>query len=268
VEVGREHAHHGGRRAVHLHRAPHHAAVAAEGAAPERVPEQRHARRPHRVLAGGEASPRDRRHAEHVEEVGGDLGRGEHHRPVAVGEGGAGRVVAGDRGEGAAPAAEVEEVGVRRLHAPRAGRLRRAVPEVHEPLRLGEGEGAEERGVDDAEHRRVGADAERDRRDHGRGEARPREEPARGVSQVAPERGEGPVAPVAAREESDHPSTRWESSDGQRPRAEGLNGPRARLPLVRCGAEIASRARKHGHLALRRSRRDTARENCIKRKKR
>src|SRR4029079_17440086 len=61
------------------------------------------------------------------------------------------------------------------------------VPEEHEALRVGKGQRPQQRGVDHAENSRVGADAERERQDGHRGEARRLRQPAQRIDHVLSE---------------------------------------------------------------------------------
>ena len=76
---------------------------------------------------------------------------------------------------------------------------RRALPQHDEPVWMGERKGPEECGVHQAEHRAVGADAEREDDDCDNGETGRAPQRSRGVAEVAPDRHAALDGPRAAR---------------------------------------------------------------------
>ena len=73
--------------------------------------------------------------------------------------------------------------------------LRRLVEEPHEPIGLVERQRPQQHRVDDAEDGGVGADAEREDRDHGDGERRRAEQDPEGVAEVGKQRAHDGVTP-------------------------------------------------------------------------
>ena len=159
--AGRQHADHLVRHAIEYQRPAHDARVLAESARPEPMREDGHVR----VLRGlvlvrPEQPARGRRHAESAEEPGIDpnclelLGIA-HAGQVDVAELHRAKIL-----ESADHLARVPEVGVR----PRGlvdPALRERHPDLHQPIGVGERERFEQDRVDDAEDRRVRANAER-----------------------------------------------------------------------------------------------------------
>ena len=91
----------------------------------------------------------------------------------------------GDRRQGLLLLAPVQEIERRHAVVRETGS---ALPEHDEAIGLGEGEGPDERGVHQAEHRAVGADAGGEHDDGDGGETRGAAERARGIAEVAPDR--------------------------------------------------------------------------------
>ena len=80
---------------------------------------------------------------------------------------------------------------------------------IDEPVGRLEGEGLEENAVDETEDRRVGADADRQRRDDGQREARAPAQESDGVAEV-PEHARPPqLTAVSCRSSTTLPSKRW-----------------------------------------------------------
>ncbi len=141
------------------------------------------------ILILSETAAQSGLHSQQREEIGRDAGRQEPFGfPIA------GEVVVGN----AAQDGDVLEHRVLRLQVAMVGRrhrqpvkLRRLSPERHEPLRLRERQRAQHDGIDDAENRRRGADAEREREhSHGR-EAGVLEQLAECVTKVVVHSGSG-----------------------------------------------------------------------------
>ena len=122
------------------------------------------------LLIRPERASQNRLDAERREEIGGGDRRRDALRPVASADHGAAeRRARGDRREDALPLAVVEEVGRRdrRLIAPFE-----RTEHVHELLGPLVGQRLEQRRIDDAEHRAVGADADAQREHDQEGECR------------------------------------------------------------------------------------------------
>jgi len=132
-----------------------------------------------RQRAGDRPDPR------HVEELPGDcLPRDPLGVAAAAGQRASASRDRGDRREGLLLLAPVQEIQRRDPVVRETGRT---LPEHDEAIGLGEGEGRDERGVYQAEHRAVGADigGKHDEGDGGPGRAPER---TRGVAEVAPDR--------------------------------------------------------------------------------
>ena len=157
----------------------------AETVAPEPLA-QHHQRPPVRRIVGGEGRAGDRPDAEQVEELPGDgLPRNPLGLAAVAGERAAAAGHRRDRGERLLLLAPVEEVERRDAVVREA---RRALPHHDQAIGLGEGKGADERGVHEAEHRAVGADAGGQDDDGDGGEPGRAPERARGIAEVAPDR--------------------------------------------------------------------------------
>ena len=160
LDAGRHHADDRPRLAVDADGQAEHAAIAAVARLPEGVAEDHDALGARLVVAAPEAAAEEHRLAQQVEAVGGDpdARRVLRRRPrVAHGhrsaqEGGQAFV----RGRAGAP---VEQVGPRDRLAAAGGRLALDAEDV-EPVGLGEGQAADQDGVDQREHRGVDADAQ------------------------------------------------------------------------------------------------------------
>ena len=160
LDAGRHHADDRPRLAVDADGQAEHAAIAAVARLPEGVAEDHDALGARLVVAAPEAAAEEHRLAQQVEAVGGDpdARRVLRRRPrVAHGhrsaqEGGQAFV----RGRAGAP---VEQIGPRDRLAAAGGRLALDAEDV-EPVGLGEGQAADQDGVDQREHRGVDADAQ------------------------------------------------------------------------------------------------------------
>jgi hypothetical protein len=187
IERGRQHAGDEHRLVVDRHLAADDVGLAAELLLPEAVAEDRRRRLPGRdFFLRQEVAAELRTHAEHVEEVLRDL-----HAAHALRAGGADqrvlrgvgeRVVGGQRFEGCVLAAPVEQ----RVHARGAIGHRGAAVAVLDPnqaLGLLERQRLQQHRVDESEHRRAGADAERERGHGDHGEAGRLQQLADGVTE-------------------------------------------------------------------------------------
>ena len=160
LDAGRHHADDRPRLAVDADGQAEHAAIAAVARLPEGVAEDHDALGARLVVAAPEAAAEEHRLAQQVEAVGGDpdARRVLRRRPrVAHGhrsaqEGGQAFV----RGRAGAP---VEQIGPRDRLSAAGGRLALDAEDV-EPVGLGEGQAADQDGVDQREHRGVDADAQ------------------------------------------------------------------------------------------------------------
>ena len=160
--------------------------IAAEAVAPQPLADHHHASAGCAVSSAVNVAPAIGRMPSDVEELPGDRLAGNPlgfaaaagQRPPAAGD-------RRDRRERLLLLAPVEKVQRRDAVVREA---RRALPEHDEAIGLGEGEGTDERGVHQAEHRAVGADADGEHDDGDRGEAGRAPERAGGVAEVAPDR--------------------------------------------------------------------------------
>ena len=189
-EARREHADDGVRGVAEDQRPSEHARVAAHPRPPEGVGEDHGAGAAGHVLAGEEGAPELGADAQHVEEVGADLERGELRALGAVVPDDGGVGVSGDGGEDG-------RVGLELAHR-RPGELEAGLvvavvdlPDVDQAVGLGVGERAEQGGVDRSEHGGVQADAHGEGEDDDRREPRPAPEVADGVTEVLEQRGHG-----------------------------------------------------------------------------
>ena len=89
---------------------------------------------------------------------------------------------------------DVVAVAQRRVHRIREHAADVAAVNVDEAIAVGDGQPLKQRGVDEAEDRGVGADAERERQDGGDGKAWLLSQHARGVAHVLPEIAERGIA--------------------------------------------------------------------------
>ena len=142
---------------------PDDAGIAAVGPLPELVREDRHRRRVRHRVGRGEPAARQRLHVQRRHQLGRDQRRDRTARRLRVEVDGANRVGA-DRGERLVVVAELDELRQRHpeLVEPEPREL---AGDVLQPIRLRIGQRPQQHAVDDAEHRRVGADAERERQD-------------------------------------------------------------------------------------------------------
>ena len=182
----RQHADHGVGLRVHPHRPADDAGRAGEAPPPEPITDERDRRRVGPILLRQERPAQRRLHPERRE-----IGLRDPHHPdafgVAVGAADGGRAdepVRAHRGERAGVAGVVEEIGRRQI----ADLAVVVVEAAHLDQSFGRrvGEWREQHRADDAEHRRVGADAEGERADGDRGEAGAGAEAADGEPQVLP----------------------------------------------------------------------------------
>ncbi len=177
-EAGGHHADHLRAHAVDAHRPAQHPRVAAELAAPQRVAQHRHRRSTRPLLRRVESAPQGRRDAQHREQRAGRPGRRHPLRHVAAGQVDQSRPVDRHLGQ-RAPVAAVEQVGgVREAHLLEP-EPRKRLPQTDQPVRARVRQRPQQHGVDDAEHRRVGADRHRQRQHAQGGEPRRPPQPLR-----------------------------------------------------------------------------------------
>jgi hypothetical protein len=174
VEARRQHADDGVVVVVDAHGAADRGAVAPEAALPESVADEADGRDARRFVGWRERSTDERLDAEHGKEAARHAPHLDALRLVDAGDVARHRLVAGDIGERSGVRAKIEELGERHRHL--------AVAEVRrdrdEPRRGVVPEWLEQDAVDDAEHRRVDGDAERQRQHGHDGEARAADQPA------------------------------------------------------------------------------------------
>ena len=172
AEVRRQHANDGVGDAGQRQRASNDAGVAAE-MPPERVRQENDRWGARSIVGGLEAPSERRRDTQHAEVVLADLGAREPLGFAVTAR--EARAPAGDGGgarEHVVLAAPVEEEG-RRRPLPRGPVLEAQVlPDHDEAIGLRIGQRTQQHAVDDREDGRVGADAERERRDRDDGESR------------------------------------------------------------------------------------------------
>ena len=161
-ELGRHHADHGHRRAVDPQRLAQHVGPALEAVAPDPVADDHHRLGAGLAVGVGEVAAQHRPGAQHPEGIGGDPGAA-----IALGR----AVGADDIGVAQVERRQVLERG---LPGPPLGELPLRGPEVvvlldverrgvEDALRALEGQPAQHRPVQDAEHQGAQADAERQR---------------------------------------------------------------------------------------------------------
>lgn len=160
----RQHAHDGVRPVVQLEDLTHDVGVAAKIALPVVVTQHEHRRRARPILARQEGTPKQRLHAEHVEEIVGHdavlhslrLRTAEQDEPH--------RVVLRQAGEGAIAFADVGEIGNGKAQGGLA-RLWGGLAESNESIGLGVRKIPQQHPVDDGKDRGVRADPERQGQD-------------------------------------------------------------------------------------------------------
>ena len=143
--------------------------VAAEVALPGGVAQHHHARRAGLVFFGAERAAKERLDAEHGEVIGRHVAAVEAHRLTVHRDGRGGERLGGQGLERPVLPLQLDEVAGRGRVAGGGGRR---LPDAHDPLRVREWQRLEQHAVDQAEHRRVGTDAERQHPDGDQGEAR------------------------------------------------------------------------------------------------
>ena len=223
-------------------RPPDDGRVAAKAAPPETVAQHHDAVVPGLVLVGQERPAEGGADAEHVEEVDRRIDAGETCGLARARQ--AERRAAVDRGQAVERAAHVAHVAVLGSRE----RLAALGPDDDEMPRIPERQGLEEDRVDDREHGGVGADADRDRREHRGRQRRPGRHEADGLSQIVP--GEAPPPePLAQPQRVDARAA--EPPDAARPTRESATAPRtadarrtrARRPTPAASRRAARRAR-------------------------
>ena len=158
--------------------------VAAEAPLPEPVSDDHDPPRVGDVVLLREGAAGDGTDAEHGEVLVRHLLAGDRLGLRVAGER---RTPAGDDRDLLEEAGFAPPVGVVAGRGPFVGRTAarpQVLPDHHEPLRMRIGQRPEQDGVDDGEHRGVGADAERDRQDRDRGEPAGLEDGPDGIREV------------------------------------------------------------------------------------
>ncbi len=155
--------------------------IAAVETLPERVAQRDHLAAVGHIVAGVDQAARRRRYAEHREEVAGHAIGEDLLRLAAAGDGGGPWRNRRERAERAIALAQGHELRPRHRRQ-RHGRVR--VVCVNEPGRFSEGQRLEQHRVDDAEHRCVGANPQRERKHRRQREARVPQERADAVADV------------------------------------------------------------------------------------
>ena len=163
LELGRHDTDHLDGLSVNLHCVVDQIGIGAEAIPPCTVTQHDHVVGTRLVLFGCEHSADRRSHAQRSEEVSGDQQALESLGGLAVADQHRRRTIEGHHlREDIVPRAEVDEVGWR---VRPAVRVDRCAEDLDQPFRLWIGKGTEEVSVQHAEHRRIGADAERQRYD-------------------------------------------------------------------------------------------------------
>ena len=191
-ETGRQHADHREVDAGQGQARSHDAGVRAEDVRPERVGEDDGRPGSLAVVRRPEGAAEEGRHREGVEEPAGDACALDGDRIALAGQDVAVPVDGGRQGGQAVEARRLrlprQELGIGKLdEAPRVGPA--GLPPDDEAVLLRKRQGSEHDGIEHAEHRGAGADAQGQRGDgeHGNPRAAARELPSQRVAQVAPE---------------------------------------------------------------------------------
>ena len=196
---GRHHANHLDRVAVEFEATADDRRIAAEPPLPEAVVDHDHTVRSRPRLVGRERAAVERRHAESGEEVVRNrhaadalrvAGASQRHvvqaRPLGVAA-----EIEGNAAERAIAAANVDQVcRGQRVVRPVPQRVR--LPDLHQPGWFVKRQRLEQHGAHDAEHRSVGADADRQHGDGEDREARPVRQAAHRVADVLGNHGKTP----------------------------------------------------------------------------
>ncbi len=178
---------------VHLEDPADDRRVAAPGAQPVRMAEDQHRLGAWLVVVGREGAAEERPGAEHAEEVGRDDAGLHAFGLAAAEEVEPHRVVLGETGEGVLAPPQVLDV---RHREPLllVGVERQALVEHHQPVGLAVRQLVQQDATHDAEDRRVGADAQGERRHHRAGVARVPAQQAEREAHVLAQRLQPPVA--------------------------------------------------------------------------
>jgi hypothetical protein len=185
LERGRHHPDYPIFAVVHRHDAADHRGIRAKPAPPQSVAEQQHAPMIRAILVGGERAAEGRPHAQEIEVVPADPHCGKALR-LAVGN--EGRQPRAHHREALNRAAALPPVQDRREADVRGNAFRIAIADGDEPLGRFVRQRPQQNSIDDAEDSGVGADAERERDEHSRGEPRRVAQHADAVAQVLAER--------------------------------------------------------------------------------
>ncbi len=157
----------------------------AEGTPPEGVGDDRRSRSAGRALLGQERAPGLRLELKHAEEVARDHHDAGAGRLLPTGDGHRVGGILGERVEGAAARAHIDDV---RLGDPHGPARRADLAQLDDAVRVRIGERAEHDSIDDGPHSRTHADAEGERDDRGERVAGARAQDPGGVAQVLPGR--------------------------------------------------------------------------------
>jgi hypothetical protein len=196
----REYTDHRVNPVVHLERLADDGRVAAERRAPESVAQDEDRRCACLVFPRTERAPEDRLHAEDVEEVRRDHTRLHPSRLVLAEQDERHRVVVGDSCEARCLRPVVDDLGVREPRVRDFGQCQR-LSEIEQLLAPLVRQRSKEHAVDDAEDRRVRANAQSERDDRGDGESRTLAKRANREPQILTDAAHGfpPVAFTVAR---------------------------------------------------------------------
>src|ERR1044072_3806905 len=181
--AGRHHPENRKRPGSHLDDAPDYLWIAGKGALPQVITNHYDIRRAGLRFLCRESATESGRDPNRFEEIAIDRDAIHFLRFTHAGQHRPGAAVGGDRAEAAALGTEIEHVGQRFTLARIRTTLSRA-PDIYELLRMRIGQGAQQHGIDHAEDRAVGANAERERRDRNDAEAGRLQQHAERVSEI------------------------------------------------------------------------------------
>jgi hypothetical protein len=165
------------------------AGVPVEPRLPVLVGEHHHRGRLGAVVVLVEQPSEHRRQSHDLEEVPGHEPDVHRHRVLLSAKGVRHPGVFGDAAERPGALAEVENLGDREQDVLAAGTVDR-LPQIDQPVSIAMRKRPQENAADDAEDRRVGANAESEGQDHGQHEAGGAGETANGVAEVRNDHGE------------------------------------------------------------------------------
>ena len=183
VDARRHHADDGVRLVVEPDGLANRIQPRAEALPPESIADHRDAGRTGLFVSSGKTPSECGLDVEHVEEVHVDNRARDALGAIEPGEREPGLTEGGQPGEAVVADAPVEKVGRRRVTVALSC-LPVRVRDQHEIVGAREGQRPQQHGVDDAEDRGVGADADRNRQDREQKKARRPPEGARGVAEI------------------------------------------------------------------------------------